>query len=80
RLNIAGKVRADLNVRNGRLVVDRHPDLRLASCNIEAGAPADLQVVLDGRRSNTSQIVAGYLSQIGAALAAEKPAGKRAGA
>ena len=34
------------------------------SRDIEAGAPADLQIILDGRRSNASQIVAGYLNQI----------------
>lgn len=47
---------------------------------IEAGTPADIQVVLDGRRSNAAQIVSGYLSQITATLAAETPAGKRAAA
>jgi ABC-2 type transport system permease protein len=45
------------------------------SRNIEAGEPADLQVILDGRRSNASQIVAGYITQIVAALSAETPAG-----
>ncbi len=34
------------------------------SRNIEAGKPADLQVLLDGRRSNAAQIVSGYLTQI----------------
>ena len=29
------------------------------SRNLEAGKPADLQLILDGRKSNTSQIVAG---------------------
>jgi ABC-2 type transport system permease protein len=48
------------------------------SRDIEAGRPADVQVILDGRRSNGSQIVGGYLNQIVANLAAETPAGRRA--
>ncbi|MEF2071137.1 ABC transporter permease [Consotaella aegiceratis] len=48
------------------------------SRDIEAGSPADLQIILDGRRSNASQIVSGYLSQIGTTLAAETPLGQRA--
>lgn len=48
------------------------------SRDIEAGRPTDIQVVLDGRKSNASQIVAGYLSQIVNSLAAETPAGRRA--
>ncbi|MBB5577205.1 MULTISPECIES: ABC transporter permease [Rhizobium] len=50
------------------------------SRNIEAGRPADLQIILDGRRSNASQIVAGYLNQIVATLSTETPAGTRAAA
>src|SRR5574338_914066 len=34
------------------------------SRNIDALRPADVQLLLDGRRSNTAQIVAGYVSQI----------------
>ncbi len=48
------------------------------SRNIEAGIPADLQIILDGRRSNASQIVSGYLTQIGMTLSTETPAGRRA--
>lgn len=48
------------------------------SRDIEAGRPADLQVILDGRRSNAAQIVGGYLGQIAAGLAAETPGGRRA--
>ncbi|WP_026783719.1 ABC transporter permease [Pleomorphomonas koreensis] len=44
---------------------------------IEAGATADLAVILDGRRSNASQIVASYISSIAAGLAADTPAGKQ---
>ena len=48
------------------------------SRDIEAGLPADIQIILDGRRSNASQIVGGYLNQIVAGLAADTPAGERA--
>ncbi|MFN3745001.1 MAG: ABC transporter permease [Hyphomicrobiaceae bacterium] len=48
------------------------------SRDIEAGRAADLQVILDGRRSNAAQIVGGYLNQIVAGVAADTPAGKRA--
>ncbi|OWV80215.1 hypothetical protein ATY77_25695 [Rhizobium sp. R634] len=71
-----GEVRVAIDNQTVIAAVEIGPDF---SRSIEAGTPADLQVVLDGRRSNASQIVAGYLSQIGAALAAETPAGKRAG-
>ncbi|MBD9625802.1 MULTISPECIES: ABC transporter permease [Ensifer] len=47
------------------------------SRDIEAGRPAEVQVILDGRRSNASQIVSGYLGRIVGTLAAETPAGKR---
>lgn len=48
------------------------------SRDIEAGRPADVQVILDGRRSNASQIVGGYLTEIVARIAAATPAGQRA--
>ncbi|MCL2776545.1 MAG: ABC transporter permease [Polyangiaceae bacterium] len=48
------------------------------SRDIEASASADIQIIFDGRKSNASQIVAGYLAQIVGELAAETPAGKRA--
>ncbi|HEV7306606.1 ABC transporter permease [Ensifer sp.] len=47
------------------------------SRDIEAGQPAEVQMILDGRRSNASQIVSGYLTRIVATLAADTPAGKR---
>lgn len=47
------------------------------SRDIASGAPADVQVVLDGRRSNAAQIVSGYLNQIVEGLAAEAYAGTR---
>ncbi len=34
------------------------------SRDVAAGRPPDVQIILDGRRSNASQIVSGYLSQI----------------
>ncbi|GGC50081.1 ABC transporter permease [Chelatococcus reniformis] len=46
------------------------------SRDIAAAHPADLQIILDGRRSNASQIVAGYLNQIVAGLAADIAAGR----
>lgn len=49
------------------------------SRDIEAGRPSDIQIILDGRRSNAAQIVAGYLNQIVMELAASTPAGQRAG-
>jgi len=48
------------------------------SRDIEASRPTDVQIILDGRRSNASQIVGGYLNQIVASLAAETPAGRKA--
>ncbi|OWJ76636.1 hypothetical protein CDV52_17840 [Haematobacter missouriensis] len=48
------------------------------SRDIEAARPADIQIILDGRRSNAAQIVGGYLGQIVNAVAAETPAGQRA--
>ena len=47
------------------------------SRDIEGSRPAKVQIILDGRRSNASQIVSGYLSRIVGTLAAETPAGKR---
>lgn len=47
------------------------------SRNIEAGETADVAIVLDGRRSNASQIVSGYISSIATGLAADTPAGQR---
>ncbi|MCB9959024.1 MAG: ABC transporter permease [Rhodospirillaceae bacterium] len=41
------------------------------SRDIAAGRPAEVQVILDGRRSNAAQIVAGYLSRIVDTLARE---------
>lgn len=47
------------------------------SRNLEAGKPADVQLILDGRKSNTAQIVAGYsnsiIQQYNAEFNAKKP-------
>jgi len=43
------------------------------SRNINAGRPAQVQVLLDGRRSNAAQITTGYLSEITADLTATSP-------
>jgi ABC-2 type transport system permease protein len=47
------------------------------SRDIEAGRPASAQVILDGRRSNTAQIVFGYLNQIVANISATTPRGRK---
>ena len=47
------------------------------SRDIEAGSPTDIEIILDGRKSNASQIVGGYLDQIVNRLAADTPAGQR---
>ncbi len=41
------------------------------SRNLVSGAPAVAQVILDGRRANSSQIALGYLNRIAAGLGAE---------
>jgi ABC-2 type transport system permease protein len=50
-----------INGRQAILVLRLGPDF---SRNLLAGRPATVQLVLDGRRANSSQIVAGYASQI----------------
>jgi ABC-2 type transport system permease protein len=47
------------------------------SRDIEAGRPARVQLILDGRRSNASQIVGGYLERIIGGLSAETLAARR---
>ncbi|MBN1516708.1 ABC transporter permease [Candidatus Sumerlaeota bacterium] len=44
---------------------------------IEAGIPADVQLLLDGRKTNTAQIVAGYTEQIVGALQQELSGGEQ---
>jgi ABC-2 type transport system permease protein len=71
------QVRDAIDRQQAIAAVEIGPDFSRA---IEAAVPADLQIVLDGRRSNASQIVAGYLSQIAGTLAADTPMGKRSAA
>ena len=55
-------------IDNRRVIATLHfgPDF---SRDIEAGRPAEVQIVLDGRRSNASQIVLGYISAIASGIA-----------
>jgi ABC-2 type transport system permease protein len=51
------------------------------SADIAAGRPAELQIILDGRRSNAAQIVAGYLNEIVRGLAVDAaPPGRQTAA
>ena len=56
-----GQAREALDRRRVLAVVHVDPNF---SRDIEAGRPAEVQILLDGRRSNASQIVAGYLERI----------------
>jgi ABC-2 type transport system permease protein len=55
-------------IDNRRVIATLHfgPDF---SRDVEAGRPADVQIVLDGRRTNASQIVLGYVSAIARGIA-----------
>ncbi|MBD5647671.1 MAG: ABC transporter permease [Desulfovibrio sp.] len=48
------------------------------SRNVERGEPAEVQVILDGRRSNAAQIAASYLSQIVEGVARGTPMARTA--
>lgn len=63
----AQEIRPVIDGRDALAVIHFGPDF---SADIEAGRPAQLQVILDGRRSNASQIVLGYLQEIANGLAA----------
>lgn len=56
-----GQAREALDRRHVLAAVHVDPEF---SRDIEAGRPAEVQILLDGRRSNASQIVAGYLERI----------------
>lgn len=73
--NSPHEVRLAIDTQRVLAVVEIGPTF---SRDIEAGRPAEVQMILDGRRSNASQIVSGYLGRIVGAVAAETPAGKRA--
>jgi ABC-2 type transport system permease protein len=59
-----------LSVQEAREAIDNRQVIAVLnigedfSRNIMAGKPAEIQVILDGRRSNASQIVLGYLNAI----------------
>ena len=65
------------NVGEIRSVIDRRRVLAAIhipqdfSRNIEAGRPAQAQIVLDGRRANAAQILFGYVNRIAAGMGAE---------
>ena len=79
-----GSVRATDDPAALRTAIDRQTVIAAVeipadfSRSIEAGEAADLGLILDGRRSNAAQIVAGYLQEIVGGIAAETPAGQRA--
>jgi ABC-2 type transport system permease protein len=75
RIDSPAALRAAIETQAAIAVIQVGPTF---SRDIEAGVPADVQIILDGRKSNASQIVAGYLGQIVNGLAAETPAGRRA--
>ncbi|MFP4126000.1 MAG: ABC transporter permease [Alphaproteobacteria bacterium] len=71
----------DIHVLRRQAEIDRLIDTRAVvavlhfgptfSADVAAGGPARVQVILDGRRSNATQIVQGYLETIAADLRAE---------
>ncbi|MCH8686683.1 ABC transporter permease [Pedomonas mirosovicensis] len=69
---VALRSRADLHdaINNQEVIAAVAFDARF-SADVLAGNTAEVQIILDGRRSNASQIVAGYLSQIISSVAAE---------
>ncbi len=67
RVESEAQFRETINMRRAIAVVQFRPDF---SRNIEAGRPAEAQVILDGRRSNASQLVLGYLTSIANGLSA----------
>jgi ABC-2 type transport system permease protein len=71
-LPITGLVQAHdaLDQRRVLAVLQIGPEF---SRRIEAGQPAEVQLLLDGRRSNAAQIVAGYLERIIGELAGATP-------
>lgn len=59
-------------IDNQRVIAVLHFDDTF-SRNVISGRQARVQVLLDGRRSNASQIVAGYLNEIASGLTAASP-------
>ncbi|MGH6896926.1 MAG: ABC transporter permease [Geminicoccaceae bacterium] len=71
------EVQAALDQRRVLAAIQIGPEFSRA---IEAGRPAEVQILLDGRRSNAAQIVAGYLERIIADLGTAPPRAAAAGA
>jgi ABC-2 type transport system permease protein len=63
RLSRIEDIRDAIDNRKSVAVLHFAPDF---SRNVTAGQPGSIQVILDGRRSNASQIVLGYLTAIAA--------------
>jgi len=76
------RIRYAVNGREIRSLIDTQDvivALRMPSkfsANVEAGRPATVQVILDGRRSNAAQVVQGYAMRIVGQLNAEIDAKK----
>lgn len=70
--NSPDEVRAAIDTQTVIAAIEIGPTF---SREIEASRPAEVQVILDGRRSNASQIVAGYLSRIVGTLASKRRPG-----
>ena len=60
-LQSVDEIASYIDNKNGVMVL--HIDEQF-SRNLDAGKPAKVQIILDGRKSNSAQIVAGYTSQI----------------
>jgi ABC-2 type transport system permease protein len=63
-----------IDSRSALMVVQIGPDF---SRDVAAGRPASVQLLLDGRRSNAAQLVAGYAGEIITRYGAEVAAGRR---
>jgi len=74
-----GQIRRLANLKSAREAIDNQDVLAVLhfdetfSRDINAGRPAQVQLLLDGRRSNAAQITTGYLSEITADLTATSP-------
>lgn len=68
--SVFSKVKFVNNVNVFRKYIDRQKALAAVhipqdfSRNLESGTPSKIQIILDGRRSNTAQIVSGYITQL----------------
>ncbi len=67
-LHDVSEIRDSIDNYKALLALHIGPDF---SRNLEAGRPADVQLILDGRRSNAAQIVSGYINEIVASVGAD---------